>query len=86
MLPWAHFRRTYGAAIETRELVRRRLGRLAGLIVGCDALVAWCSWLLDQGYAFVTPTTHQGEPCTRFAIINPRTTVSDLTGILATMS
>ena len=20
------------------------------LIVGCDALVAWCSWLLDQGY------------------------------------
>ena len=32
------------------------------------------------------PPTHQGEPCTRFAIINPRTTVSDLTGILATMS
>ena len=50
MLPWAQFRRTYGAAIETRELVRRRIGRLAGLIVGCDALVAWCSWLLDQGY------------------------------------
>ena len=49
-LPWAHFRRTYGAAIETRELVRRRLGRLAALVVGCDALVAWCSWLLDQGY------------------------------------
>ena len=50
MLPWARFRRTYGAAIETRELVRRRIGRLAALIVGCDALVAWCSWLLDQGY------------------------------------
>jgi alkylation response protein AidB-like acyl-CoA dehydrogenase len=50
ILPWAHFRRTYGAAIETRELVRRRIGRLAGLIVACDALVAWCSWLLDQGY------------------------------------
>jgi alkylation response protein AidB-like acyl-CoA dehydrogenase len=50
MLPWARFRRTYGAAIETRELVRRRIGRLAGLIVACDALVAWCSWLLDQGY------------------------------------
>ncbi|MEA2632864.1 MAG: acyl-CoA dehydrogenase [Chloroflexota bacterium] len=50
ILPWARFRRTYGAAIETRELVRRRIGRLAGLIVGCDALVAWCSWLLDQGY------------------------------------
>ena len=50
LLPWAHFRRTYGAAIETRELVRRRIGRLAGLIAGCDALVAWCSSLLDQGY------------------------------------
>ncbi len=50
MLPWGHFRRTYGAAIVTRELVERRLGRLAALIVGADALVAWCSWLLDQGY------------------------------------
>ncbi len=50
ILPWAHFRKTYGAAIETRELVRRRVGRLAALIAGCDALVDWCSWLLDQGY------------------------------------
>jgi acyl-CoA dehydrogenase len=50
MLPWAQFRRTYGAPIVSRELVRRRVGRLAGLIVGADALVAWCSWLLDQGF------------------------------------
>jgi alkylation response protein AidB-like acyl-CoA dehydrogenase len=50
MLPWAAFRKTYGEAIEKRELVRRRLARLAGLIVGCDALVAWCSTLLDKGY------------------------------------
>ena len=50
MLPWADFRKTYGAKIATRELVRRRLGRLAALIAGCDALVAWCSSLLDQGY------------------------------------
>lgn len=50
LLPWAHFRKTYGAAIATRELVRRRIARLAALIVGCDALVDWCSWLLDQGY------------------------------------
>ena len=50
MLPWAHFRKTYGAAIDTRELVRRRLGRLAGLIVAADALVEWCSGLIDQGY------------------------------------
>jgi alkylation response protein AidB-like acyl-CoA dehydrogenase len=50
MLPWAAFRKTYGAPIATRELVQRRIGRLAALIVGCDALVEWCSGLLDQGY------------------------------------
>ncbi len=50
MLPWSDFRRTYGAKIGSRELVRRRIGRLAALIAGCDALVSWCSWLLDQGY------------------------------------
>jgi alkylation response protein AidB-like acyl-CoA dehydrogenase len=50
MIPWAQFRRTYGAEIATRELVQRRLGRLAALITGCDALVQWCAGLLDQGY------------------------------------
>ncbi len=50
MLPWSHFRRTYGQPIAERELVQRRIGRMAALITGCDALVAWCSWLLDQGY------------------------------------
>jgi hypothetical protein len=50
MIPWAHFRRTYGAEIASRELVRRRIGRLSALIVGCDALVQWCAGLLDQGY------------------------------------
>jgi len=50
MLPWAKFRETYGKAIETRELVKRRIARAAALIVGADALVGWGSWLLDQGY------------------------------------
>lgn len=50
MIPWAKFRRTYGAPIATRELVERRLGELAGLIVACDALVAWCAGLIDRGY------------------------------------
>jgi alkylation response protein AidB-like acyl-CoA dehydrogenase len=50
MLPWAGFRKTYGAKIETRELVKRRIGRMAALIAGCDALTDWCSWLLDQGF------------------------------------
>ncbi len=50
MLPWAQYRETYGQAIEKRELVRRRIGRLAGLIVACDAMTQWCAGLLDQGY------------------------------------
>ena len=50
MLPWAAFRKTYGQPIQTRELVHRRMARLAGLIAGADALVAWGSWLIDQGY------------------------------------
>jgi alkylation response protein AidB-like acyl-CoA dehydrogenase len=50
ILPWAEFRRTYGAPINTRELVKRRIARLAGLIVAADALTAWGSWLIDQGY------------------------------------
>ncbi len=50
MIPWAKFRKTYGEAIAKRELVRRRLGELAGLITGCDALVAWCAGLIDHGY------------------------------------
>ena len=50
IIPWAQFRRTYGATIATRELVQRRLGELAGLIVACDALVAWCAGLIDGGY------------------------------------
>jgi acyl-CoA dehydrogenase len=50
MLPWAKFRRTYGQPIDTRELVKRRIARLAALIAGADALVAWGSGLIDQGY------------------------------------
>jgi alkylation response protein AidB-like acyl-CoA dehydrogenase len=50
MLPWARYRKTYGELIAKRELVRRRIGRMAGFIVGCDALIDWCSWLLDEGY------------------------------------
>jgi glutamate/tyrosine decarboxylase-like PLP-dependent enzyme len=46
----------------------------------------WSKRLLSEGYAFVTPTSHQGETCTRMAIVNPRTTVSDIVGILATMA
>ncbi len=50
ILPWGAFRKTYGLPIQTRELVKRRIARLAGLIVATDALVAWGAWLIDQGF------------------------------------
>ncbi|MCA9169891.1 MAG: acyl-CoA dehydrogenase, partial [Planctomycetales bacterium] len=50
MIPWAKFRVTYGEAIASRELVQRRLARMAAMIVGCDALVEWCSQLIDEGF------------------------------------
>jgi alkylation response protein AidB-like acyl-CoA dehydrogenase len=50
MLPWAEYRVTYSEPIVRRELVQRRLGEMAGLIVGADALVTWCANLLDLGY------------------------------------
>ncbi len=50
MLPWAHYRKTYGHCIETRELVKRRIARTAALIAGADSLINWGAWLLDQGY------------------------------------
>jgi alkylation response protein AidB-like acyl-CoA dehydrogenase len=50
ILPWAEFRRTYGQPISTRELVKRRIARLAALIAGADALVEWAGWIIDQGF------------------------------------
>jgi alkylation response protein AidB-like acyl-CoA dehydrogenase len=50
IIPWAKYRKTYGAAIASRELVQRRLARLAGLTVACDALVQWGGGLIDEGY------------------------------------
>jgi len=50
LMPWIHFRKTYGQTIDRRELVKRRVAQTASLIAGSEALVAWGSWLLDQGY------------------------------------
>lgn len=50
LMPWAGYRKTYGQPIATRELVKRRIARMAGLIAGCDALIDWGSWLIDQGF------------------------------------
>ena len=46
---------------------------------------AWSSRAMQQGFAFVTPTRHNGQVCTRFAIVNPMTTPDDLSQIIDSM-
>lgn len=48
----------------------------------------WSTRLMDANFAFVAPTKHKptGETCTRFAVINPRTTKADISAILDTMA
>jgi L-2,4-diaminobutyrate decarboxylase len=45
----------------------------------------WSARLLDEQVAFVTPTTHAGQMCTRFAIVNPQTTEADLALVIESM-
>lgn len=45
----------------------------------------WSDDLLDSGFAFVVPSSHEGKPNTRFAIVNPTTKYSDLVQILDSM-
>jgi glutamate/tyrosine decarboxylase-like PLP-dependent enzyme len=46
----------------------------------------WSARLLTDQVAFVTPTRHAGRVCTRFAIVNPLTTVDDLALIIDSMA
>jgi hypothetical protein len=46
---------------------------------------AWSSRLLDDQIAFVVPSSHAGKPNTRFAIVNPQTTMELLIQILDSM-
>ena len=46
----------------------------------------WSERLMAAHYAFVTPSAHDGETITRFAIVSPLTTVADISGILDTMA
>lgn len=50
LVPWVKSRETFGAAIGTRELVRRRLGRLAAAIANAEALSLWAAQALDAGH------------------------------------
>jgi L-2,4-diaminobutyrate decarboxylase len=47
--------------------------------------IKWSARLLDEQVAFVTPTRHAGQVCTRFAIVNPLTSADDLALILDSM-
>ena len=46
----------------------------------------WSNRLLERGEAFVVPSSHQGKPNARFAIVNPRTEFSALVAILDSMN
>jgi L-2,4-diaminobutyrate decarboxylase len=45
----------------------------------------WSDWLLETGVGLVVPSSHKGEPMTRFAIINPETKFEELVRILDLM-
>jgi L-2,4-diaminobutyrate decarboxylase len=46
----------------------------------------WSDRLMRANFAFVTPTSHAGETVTRFAVVNPRTSIGDIQAILDTMA
>jgi glutamate/tyrosine decarboxylase-like PLP-dependent enzyme len=50
-----------------------------------DDYDAWSTRLLDEQIGFVTPTRHHGQICTRFAIVNPLTSVDDLRLLIDSM-
>jgi len=46
---------------------------------------AWSGRLLADGTAFVTPSRHRGKVCTRIAVVNPLTTITDIARVLDSM-
>jgi len=45
----------------------------------------WSDKLLNDQIGFVTPSSHEGKPILRFAIVNPWTSITDIKVILATL-
>jgi hypothetical protein len=45
----------------------------------------WSDKLLNDQIGFVTPSSHEGKPILRFAIVNPWTKIEDIKIILATL-
>ena len=50
-----------------------------------DDYLRWSVALREAGTAFVLPTTVRGEPATRLAFVNPRTTIEDVRVVLDSM-
>ena len=75
------------AAAHLNLLVEPELSVLVFERIGWQAqdYARWSAELMAAQVAFVTPTTHRGQICTRFAIINPETTVADLALIIESM-
>jgi glutamate/tyrosine decarboxylase-like PLP-dependent enzyme len=75
------------AAEHVRLLIEPELSVLVFERIGWDGedYARWTSRLLDEQIGFVTPTKYAGQVCTRFAIVNPLTTVDDLALLLDSM-
>ncbi|HEU5267340.1 MAG TPA: pyridoxal-dependent decarboxylase [Jatrophihabitans sp.] len=52
---------------------------------GAADYARWSDRLLDEQVGFVTATKHAGQVCTRFAIVNPLTTIDDLERLVDSM-
>jgi glutamate/tyrosine decarboxylase-like PLP-dependent enzyme len=50
-----------------------------------DDYQKWSDQLLEDQIGFVTPSSHQGQPILRFAIVNPWTTMADIEALVATL-
>jgi L-2,4-diaminobutyrate decarboxylase len=50
-----------------------------------DDYQRWSDKLLEDQIGFVTPSSHEGQPILRFAIVNPWTNVDDIEKILDTL-
>jgi len=76
------------SAPHLRLLVEPELTVLIFERIGWDEAdyTSWSARLLAEQVAFVTPTRHRNQVCTRFAIVNPQTTPGDLALIIDSMS
>ena len=76
-------RRPYLEALREADLsvlVFRRLGWES------EDYHAWSAEMMREEFAFVVPSSHDGETVARFAIVNPMTSEDDILAILDTMS